>query len=237
MVERLQKILSRAGYGSRRACEALIIQKRVRVNGVIAALGSKADEQNDEIRVDETKIDFKPKEFKYIAFNKPAGILSDFSPSNRGRTVKDFIPLPDYLFIVGRLDKNSEGLLLITNDGKIADQLTHPRYEHEKEYLVQVGSMPDKKQLDALRKGIILPDGKKTSTAKVSIINRPQPGIWLRIVLHEGHKRQIREMGSSVGLPVLRIIRIRIAGLKLGNLKQGEWRYLTQDEILKLKMH
>jgi 23S rRNA pseudouridine2605 synthase len=234
VAERLQKILSRAGYGSRRASEVLIVQKRVRVNGVIAELGSKADEKIDEIRMDDKKIEIKPREYKYIAFNKPVGVLSEIYPSNRDKTVKAYIPLPDYLFIVGRLDKNSEGLMLVTNDGEMANQLTHPRYEHEKEYLVQVAREPDQKQLDALRRGIVLPDGKKTSPAKVSNARRSSPGNWLRIILHEGHKRQIREMGSSIGLPVLRIIRIRIGGLKLDNLKPGEWRYLKLDEVAKL---
>lgn len=234
MVERIQKILSRAGFGSRRACEELIVQKRVRVNGIIALLGCKGDEKIDDIRVDDEKIKITLKEFVYIAFYKPAGILSEIYPSRRDKTVKDFVNLPEYLFIVGRLDKNSEGLLLLTNDGEMANQLTHPRYEHEKEYLVQVNNTPDQRQLDALRNGIVLADGKKTSKSKVSIIKRSIPGNWIKIVLHEGHKRQIREMGSAIGMPVIRIIRIRIGGLELDDLKSGKWRYLNPDEVAKL---
>jgi len=234
MAERLQKILSRAGFGSRRDCEKLIFNGRVKVNGAVASLGSKADESRDEIMVDEQKINLKPLQYIYIAFNKPAGVLSEIYPSRNTKTVRDFITLPNYLFIVGRLDKNSEGLLLVTNDGNLANQLTHPRYEHEKEYLVRVMQEPDQRQLELLRKGIVLPDGKRTSPAKVTILKRSLPGYWLKIILHEGHKRQIREMGSAVGIPVLRIIRTRIGGLRLRNLKPGMWRYLNLEEVNQL---
>ena len=235
MQERLQKILSRAGFGSRRACEKLISEQRVRVNGIVVCLGFRADEDKDEIKVDDKKVEIRPVQHHYIAFNKPVGVLSEIYPSRKSKTVRDFIPSADYLFIVGRLDKNSEGLILITNDGELANQLTHPRYKHEKEYLVQVSHEPDQRQLEALRKGIVLPDGKKTSPAKVINLKRNSAGHWLKIILHEGHKRQIREMGSSVGLPVLRIIRIRIGGLELKDLQPGMWRNLDREEIDKLK--
>lgn len=235
MEERLQKILSRAGFGSRRVCEKLIGQQRVRVNGKVITLGSRADETKDEIMVDGKKVDNKPPRYQYIAFNKPVGVLSEIYPTKQARTVRDYIPSADYLFIVGRLDKKSEGLILITNDGELANQLTHPRYQHEKEYLVQVSRQPDQRQLDALRNGIFLPDGKKTSPATVSIIRRKSSENWLKIILCEGHKRQIREMGLSVGLPVVRLIRIRIGGLRLKNLQPGMWRYLAREEINQLK--
>jgi 23S rRNA pseudouridine2605 synthase len=233
--ERLQKILSRAGFGSRRSCEKLISDHRVKVNGSIVELGSKAEENTDEISVDDERIKIKPIEYKYIAFNKPVGVLSEIYPSKRDKTIRDYIPLSDYLFIVGRLDKNSEGLILVTNDGNLANQLTHPRYEHEKEYLVQVSREPDQKQMAALRNGVVLPNGKKTSLAKVALLKRTIPGCWLKIILHEGQKRQIREMGFSIGLPVIRIIRVRIGGLKLDDLKPGMWRKLNQKEIDNLK--
>lgn len=235
MQERLQKILSRAGFGSRRACEKLISDQRVKVNGVVIGLGFKADEVKDEITVDGKKVDIKPMHYQYIAFNKPAGVLSEIYPSRKSRTVRDFIPSSDYLFIVGRLDKNSEGLVFITNDGELANRLTHPKYQHEKEYLVQVSHEPDQQQLNAMRKGIVLPDGKKTSPAKVLKLKHNSSGHWLKIILHEGHKRQIREMGSSVGLPVLRIIRIRIGGLRLKDLQPGMWRNLDHEEVNSLK--
>ncbi len=231
MQERLQKILSRAGFGSRRVCEKLISEQRVKVNGLVVNLGSRADEGKDEIMVDNEKVEIKPLHYQYIAFNKPVGVLSEIYPSRKSKTVRDFIPSTDYLFIVGRLDKNSEGLILITNDGELANQLTHPRYQHEKEYLVQVSHEPEQRQLEVLRKGIVLPDGKMTSPAKVVNIKRNSNGHWLKIILREGHKRQIREMGTSVGLPVLRIIRIRIGGLELKDLQPGMWRNLDQNEI------
>ncbi len=235
MKERLQKILSRAGYGSRRVCEKLISANRVKVNGVIAELGSKADEAEDDISIDDHHLQYKPLKHIYIAFNKPTGILSEIYSAPRIQTVRDFIPLPDYLFIVGRLDKDSEGLILLTNDGELANQLTHPRYEHEKEYLVLVTREPDEKQLTALRRGVVLQNGERTAPAKVTLDKKSNSGFWLKIILHEGRKRQIREMGAMIGLPVLRIIRTRIASLKLNDLKPGGWRKLTEDEIMKIK--
>lgn len=235
MKERLQKILSRNGFGSRRVSEKLIETKRVKVNGVVAELGAKANENEDEISVDDNPIRIKPLKHIYIAFNKPAGILSEIYSSPREKTVRDFIPFRDYLFIVGRLDKNSEGLILITNDGDLANQLTHPRYEHEKEYLVQMAHDLDEKQLNAMRRGIILQDGKKTAPAKVKIIKKRNSETWINVILHEGRKRQIREMGAMIGLPVLRIIRTRIGNLLLDDLKPGMWRILTQEETDKIK--
>lgn len=235
MKERIQKILSRAGYGSRRACEKLITSNRVKVNGRNAELGGKADEAEDDISVDDHHLQYKPLEHIYIAFNKPNGILSEIYSTPREKTVRDFIPLPDYLFIVGRLDKDSEGLILLTNDGELANQLTHPRYEHEKEYQVLVNREPDEKQLAALRKGIVLQSGQRTAPAKVSLLNKFNSGFWIKIILHEGRKRQIREMGAMIGLSVLRIIRIRIGQLKLNNLKPGGWRKLTEEEIINIK--
>jgi 23S rRNA pseudouridine2605 synthase len=235
MKERLQKILSRAGYGSRRACEKLISSNRVKVNGEIVELGGKADESEDDISVDDHHLQYKPLKHIYIAFYKPSGILSEIYPSPRERTVKDFIPFQDYLFIVGRLDKDSEGLILLTNDGELANQLTHPRYEHEKEYQVLVKREPDEKQLSALRNGIVLQNGERTAPAKVFLDKKANIGFWLKIILHEGRKRQIREMGVMVGLPVLRIIRTRIGQLKINNLKPGAFRELTEEEIKKIK--
>jgi len=235
MKERLQKILSRAGYGSRRVCEKIISSNRIKVNGEIAELGSKADEAEDDISIDGHHLLFKPLKHIYIAFNKPDGILSEIYSSPREKTVRDYIPLPDYIFIVGRLDKDSEGLILLTNDGDLANQLTHPRYEHEKEYQVLVQREPDEKQLSALRKGIVLQSGQKTAPAKISIYKKSNAGAWLKVILHEGRKRQIREMGAIIGLPVLRIIRTRIGQLKLNDLKPGMWRKLSEEEIVNIK--
>lgn len=235
MEERLQKILAQAGFGSRRSCEELIVAKRVRVNGAIAELGSKADAQVDKISVDGRPI---PKAAApiYIALNKPREILSDTDENDPRRTVHDLVDVPGHLFAVGRLDYDSEGLILMTNDGELANHLTHPRYGHEKEYRVLVASRPDEAQLTAWRKGVVLEDGYRTRPAMVSVDNIAGKGAWLRIILKEGRKRQIREVGSRIGLPVQRILRVRIGTLNLGELKPGEWRHLTAEEVRKLKL-
>jgi 23S rRNA pseudouridine2605 synthase len=237
--ERVQKILARAGYGSRRANEDLITAGRVRINDKVAVLGSKADPQRDTIAVDNQPI---PREQApaYIALNKPTGVLSEVSAvphvENR-QTVRDMIPVPGHLFIVGRLDMESEGLILLTNDGEMANRLTHPRYGHEKEYRVLVGSRPDAKQLEAWRRGVVLEDGYRTAQAQVRLEGISGKNAWLRVILHEGRKRQIREMGRLTGLPVLRIQRIRIGSLLLGELKPGQWRNLRPEEIRALKVN
>lgn len=235
MEERLQKILARAGYGSRRANEELIEAGRVRVNGVKAILGTRADPEKDTISVDGIPLPKQLPQNVYIALNKPRGVLSDEDPEDDRPTVRDLVPVSGHLFAVGRLDLDSEGLILLTNDGELANRLTHPRYEHEKEYKVQVGARPDEEQLAAWRRGVVLEDGYKTAPAFVKVDSLAGNGAWLTVILKEGRKRQIREMGKRTGLPVLRIIRVRIGTLMLGNLKTKEWRNLTQSEVRSLK--
>ncbi|BAJ63205.1 MULTISPECIES: pseudouridine synthase [Anaerolinea] len=233
--ERVQKILARAGYGSRRACEELILAGRVKINGQTAVLGSKADPSRDQILVDGQKIPLQPPPV-YIMLHKPQGVLSDVEVHKDPRpTVRDLVPVEGHLFSVGRLDYESEGLILLTNDGELANRLTHPRYGHEKEYRVLVGTRPDERQLEAWRHGVVLEDGYRTAPAQVRVEGVAGKGAWLRVILREGRKRQIREMGRLTGLPVLRIIRIRIGSLLLGDLKPGEWRYLTPQEVRLLK--
>lgn len=234
MEERLQKILARAGYGSRRYCESLIAAGRVRVNGRVAALGDKADAESDRITVDGVPLPAAEKPV-YILLYKPRGVLSTVSTPDRRPTVRDLVPLPTRLYPVGRLDWDSEGLLLLTNDGELANRLTHPRYEHEKEYRVLVARQPDEEQLEAWRHGVVLADGYRTQPADVTVENKFGKGAWLRVVLREGHKRQLREMGRQTGLPVVRIVRVRMASLRLGNLKPGEWRELSAAEVAALK--
>ncbi len=234
--ERLQKILARAGFGSRRSCEELISAGRVRVNDKVAILGTKADPDVDSITVDRQAIPKLERQI-YIALNKPRGVLSDVDPKDPRPTVFSLVQVPAHLFAVGRLDLDSEGLILLTNDGELANRLTHPRYGHEKEYRVLVVGKPDIEQLAALRRGIVLEDGYRTAPAQVTVEGEAGKGTWLRFILREGRKRQIREMGSRIGLPVQRIIRLRIGTLLLGNLKPGEWRYLTLKEIEGLKAH
>jgi 23S rRNA pseudouridine2605 synthase len=232
--ERLQKILAQAGFGSRRANEELIRAGRVRVNGQIAILGSKADAEIDRIDVDGKPIRAKEKPI-YIALNKPRGVLSDEDPNDPRSTVIDLVPVSGHLFSVGRLDLDSEGLILLTNDGDLAHHLTHPRYEHEKEYHVQVASQPDEEQLEIWRRGVVLEDGGRTAPAEVKVISSTSGNAWLQVIMHEGKKRQIREVGKRIGLPVKRIIRTRIGTLLLGNLKPGEWRNLKTQEVDSLK--
>jgi 23S rRNA pseudouridine2605 synthase len=234
MAERLQKILARAGYGSRRQCEELIAAGRVRVNGRVAVLGDKADAATDAITVDGVAVP-APEQFRYILLYKPRGVLSTVSAPDRRPTVRDLVPLPGRLYPVGRLDVDSEGLLLLTNDGELANRLTHPRYQHEKEYRVLVARQPDEKQLEAWRHGVVLEDGYRTQPAQVRLESKFGKGAWLRVILREGHKRQIREMGRQTGLPVVRIVRVRMADLSLGNLKPGQWRELAPPEVERLK--
>jgi len=234
MEERLQKILARAGYGSRRSCEELIAAGRVRVNGHPVGLGDKADAIRDKISVDGRPIEAVEK-LVYVALYKPRGVISTVSEPDLRPAVRNLVPLPGTLYPVGRLDFDSEGLLLMTNDGNLANRLTHPRYEHEKEYRVLVARHPDQEQLDAWRRGIVLEDGFHTAPAEVHMISKQGKGAWLSITLKEGHKREIRETGKQIGLPVVRIIRIRIGTLRLGNLKPREWRYLTREEIAALQ--
>lgn len=234
--ERVQKILARAGYGSRRANEELIIAGRVMINGKLAVLGSKADPTHDSIMVDNQQL-AKQEAPVYIAINKPQGVLSEVSPEENRQTVRDLVPVPGHLFIVGRLDLDSEGLILLTNDGELTNQLTHPRYGHEKEYQVLVGARPDDRQLEAWRHGIVLEDGHKTIPAEIRVEGVAGKGAWMRVILREGRKRQIREMGKQTGLPVFRIIRIRIGSLALGDLKPGEWRNLRPEEVRMLKVN
>ena len=234
MEERLQKILARAGYGSRRGCEEIIEAGRVRVNGQVAGLGSKADAAKDKIVVDGRALK-AVEELVYVALYKPRGVISTVTDPDLRPAVRDLIPLPGTLYPVGRLDFDSEGLLLMTNDGELANRLTHPRYEHEKEYRVLVARHPEPKQLDAWRNGIVLEDGFRTHPAQVWVDKKYGKGAWMTVVLKEGHKRQIREMGRQTGLPVVRIIRVRIGDLKLGNLKPREWRHLTPKEVAGLR--
>lgn len=234
MEERLQKILARAGYGSRRASEQLITAGRVRVNGVTATLGMKADPERDEISVDGRLL--KAEEgLVYIALYKPRGVLSSVSAPDRRKTVLDLVTIPQRVYPVGRLDVDSEGLILLTNDGDLANKITHPRYGHEKEYRVLVARRPDEEQLEAWRHGVVLEDGYKTAPAEVRFESAFGKGAWLRVVMREGRKRQIREIGARLGLPVVRIIRVRIGSLQLGNLKPREWRYLSEAAISMLK--
>lgn len=232
--ERIQKILAHAGLGSRRSCETLIEQGRVLVNGKKAIIGQKADASVDKIVVDGSQIP-QVKSYRYIAFYKPRFVLCDKVEGDSRRTVFDMVEGGNELAVVGRLDYESEGLVLLTNDGDLLNRLTHPRYQHEKEYRVLVSTHPDDNQLSIWRRGVVLEDGHRTSPAQVSIERTSGKGAWIRIILKEGHKRQIREMAKVTGLFVVKLVRIRIGSLHLGAMKAGEFRILSADDVGRLK--
>jgi 23S rRNA pseudouridine2605 synthase len=236
--ERLQKIMARAGIGSRRACEEMIRQGRVQVNGqVVTELGTQADPQRDKIVVDGQRL-VPDDALIYLLLHKPPGYLSTTADPHGRPTVMELCPVSQRVYPVGRLDKDSEGLLLLTNDGPLTQRLTHPRYQHEREYKVLVQGQPGRQALRALRQGIVLEDGK-TSPAQVRLIqNKPAPlgTAWLRIVLREGRKRQVRRMCATVGHPVQRLIRVRMGPLHLGDLRPGESRRLTRQEVKALQI-
>jgi len=235
--ERLQKVMARAGIGSRRACEELIRQGRVQVNGqIVTKLGTRVDPLRDEIVVDgQSLADAAP--LIYLLLHKPPGYLSTTDDPHGRLTVMDLLSVSQRIYPVGRLDMDSEGLLLLTNDGPLTQRLTHPRYQHEREYKVLVRGQPRRQALRALRQGVELEDGK-TSPARVRLTqseSAPQGMTWLRIILREGHKRQIRRMCAAVGHPVQRLIRLRMGPLYLGDLKPGESRRLNRQEVKSLQ--
>jgi 23S rRNA pseudouridine2605 synthase len=227
--ERIQKLLAQAGYGSRRACEDFIAEQRVTVNGQIVELGAKADPIRDVIKVDGKRVHFDSKKI-YVALNKPLGVVTTTADEFGRRTVRDLIPLEGHLYPVGRLDADSEGLVLLTNDGDLANALTHPRYEHEKEYRVLVEGEPSASTLKAWRHGVLLEE-QMTAPAKVDIVDAGRGQTWLRVIMHEGRKRQIREVAGMLGYPVKYLQRVRIGPIRLTTLKVGEWRHLSASEV------
>ena len=228
--ERLQKILAQAGLGSRRSCETLIAQGRVTVNGRVAGLGVNADAGADAIRVDGERLP-APKETVWLVLHKPPGVVSSRAPQGERKTVCDLVPGGRSLYPVGRLDLGSEGLVLLTNDGALAARLTHPRYGHEKEYRVLLDRAPDAAQLEAWRRGVVLPESGRTRPARVWRAQDAGAGAWIGVVLQEGRKRQLREIARALGLRVRRLVRTRLGPLKLGALRPGEWRGLTPEEV------
>jgi 23S rRNA pseudouridine2605 synthase len=237
MEERLQKILSGMGVASRRRAEELILEGKVTVNGKVATLGMKADPLKDYVKVDGKLIAGPKKEIQkvYLIFNKPRGVVTTLHDPEGRPTVKDFLKGVKYrVFPVGRLDYDSEGLLLLTNDGDFAHAVLHPSKKIPKTYLVKVKGILEEGEIDKLRKGVKLDDGI-TSPAKVRKIRKTENNSWLEITIHEGRKRQIRRMLERIGHPVLKLTRIRINGLTLGDLKPGEFRPLTDVELQFIK--
>ena len=227
--ERLQKVLARAGIGSRRACEKLIVDQRVTVNGRVSELGEKVNPETSQIKVDGLIIGVR-EDLIYYLLNKPIGVITTSKDPQDRSTVIDLVPSQPRVFPVGRLDAETEGLLLLTNDGDLAHYLTHPSFGIEKEYLVQVEAKPSRSTIRKLRQGVELDDGV-TSPAKVSLVEEN----ILRIVIHEGRNRQVRRMCESLGHPVLRLVRSRIGPIVDRSHPPGSFRDLTKQELKSIR--
>ena len=252
--ERLQKILSAAGIASRRHSEQLILDGRVTVNGAtVTELGTKADPEHDDIRVDGRRIRTAQR-LRYILLNKPRGYVTTRSDPQHRATVMDLLEdVREYVYPVGRLDYESEGLLLLTNDGDLAARLTHPRHEVDRVYEARVRGIPDAHEIERLERGILI-DGRRTAPARVKLAHRPSPPFprhsgerpeqgrrasgpqaVLLLTIHEGRHRQVRKMLEAIGHPVVRLRRVRIGPISDETLKTGHYRDLTRAEITALQ--
>lgn len=231
MAERLQKLISQAGITSRRAAEELILDGRVTVNGVVVTeLGTKADPATDRISVDGRELSF-PSRHLYILLNKPVGYLTTLDdPEGRPLVIDLLKDIPERVYPVGRLDYNTEGLLLLTNDGEWANKLMHPRHEVDKEYHVRVRGKVVDQQIKRLAGGVEL-DGTMTAPAQVKLIKSGDQNDWISVTIHEGKNRQIRRMCEAVSLSVVRLKRVRYGSLSVAGIKPGEYRLLTPAEV------
>ena len=231
---RLQKVLAQAGIASRRACEVLISEGRVEVNSeVVLEQGRRVDPERDVIRVDGARIP-PPRRHRYLALNKPRGVVATMDDPEGRRTIADLLDTRqlrnERLFHVGPMDTDSEGLLIITNDGELAQRLAHPSYEVQKTYIAEVAGVVSERSLKRLRRGITLEDGPVRPTS-VKIVSSAGEKTLLKITLQEGRNRIVRRTMEAVGHPVRRLSRIGIGPVRLGNLKVGEYRELTREEL------
>ena len=235
-MERLQKILSRAGVASRRAAEKLMLEGRVSVNGhTIRELGTKADAAVDDIRVDGRRIRAAERH-RYVLLNKPRGYVSTRSDPQRRPTVLDLVGVREHVYPVGRLDFDSEGLLILTNDGDLAARLTHPRHGVARVYEVDVAGVPDERDLQRLARGVVI-DGHRTAPADVVALGSARDGrrATLRVTIREGRNRQVRKMCDAIGHPVDQLKRIAIGPIRDKRLRPGQWRELTDEEVARLR--
>lgn len=227
---RLQKALAQAGVASRRASEDLIAAGRVEINGkVVTEQGMRVDPERDTIRVDGSRIP-PPRRHLYLVLNKPRGVVSTMDDPHGRPTLEQYVPRHQRLFHVGRLDTDTEGLLILTNDGDFANKLSHPSHEVPKTYLVEVEGLLDNKTLRRLEKGLTLEDGP-IKPDKVKLVTRAESRSMVQITLHSGRNRIVRRMFDSVGHPVRRLSRISIGPVRLGQLAVGETRELTREEL------
>ena len=227
--ERIQKILARAGVASRRAVEEMVDQGRITVNGKTARLGQRIDPDHDAVEVDGIPVGLRA-DLVYYLLNKPPGVVSTASDPQGRPTVVALLPDDPRIFPVGRLDTDSEGLLLLTNDGELTHRLTHPSFGVEKEYLAHVAGRPARGSLRRLREGVELDDGPARAVA----VSMPEPSV-VRIVVREGRNRLVRRMCEAVGHPVIRLVRTRIGPLSDRKLPPGQWRELTRSEVRELE--
>lgn len=245
--ERLQKVLAHAGLASRRKCEEYIVAGRVKVNGkTITELGTRVHPDRDIVEVDGQPVVAQERKLLYFLLYKPVGYLSTVSDSHGRQTALSLVPSEERLYPVGRLDLNSEGLLLFSNDGELAYRLMHPRFKHEREYYVLVAGQVPNEELVHMRQGVQVEVEGQPHLLHARV-NRlppeyrwrkdltPAGGVWLRVLLHEGHKRQIRLMLAALGHDLLRLIRVRFGALTLGDLAPGKGRWLSREEARELR--
>jgi 23S rRNA pseudouridine2605 synthase len=230
--ERVQKALARAGLGSRRTCEDLVRQGRVRIDGRTAELGDRVDAARDRVEVDGVRVPLDP-ELRYYALNKPRGVVTTARDPHRRPDIRSFLPSGERVFPVGRLDRDTEGILLLTNDGELANRLMHPRYGVEKEYLAEVDGQLGERVLARLVRGVRLDDGvARARSARTVAASGGR--IAVRIVMTEGRKREVRRMFAALDLSVRRLVRIRVGPVRLDRLGPGEVRELEPDEVRRL---
>lgn len=235
MLERLQKIMSESGIASRRKCEELILDRRVKVNGIVVSeLGTKADKENDKIEVDGKPLRLSGKKV-YILMNKPVGYITSAKDQYGRPAVLDLVKeVRERVYPVGRLDYDTEGLLILTNDGDLTYTITHPKHNIDKTYRALLSGKVEQKDMDAFRKGIEIED-YTTAPAYMRILKFIDCNSMVDITIHEGKNRQVRKMCSAIGHPVIKLKRISIGKIKLDGLERGSWRYLSEAEVKYLK--
>jgi len=232
MPERLQKVMAAAGIASRRASEVLISAGRVTVNGRVATIGDRVDVDTDVVEVDGERV-IVDTTLRYLMLNKPQGVVSTTSDPEGRPTVMDLVNLDERLYPVGRLDQDTEGLLLLTNDGELANRLLHPSYGVERTYLALVPGPVRREMLRRLAEGVELDDGP-ARPKRTRVVEEHRGKALLEVVMTEGRKREVRRMLAEVGLPVERLARVSFGGVELGDLRQGKWRFLDRPEIARL---